>query len=125
MMLCSSKLKKLKGMFKDVQRMVEWYKIEKVSNELRTNAKAGSSDPVLTYQERMDLPVQADELQIKKAEECDLVKKFTALNLDFESRVKDENRETDMKNRNHRKVLRRRLTKRNGVLKVLKAIVNN
>lgn len=47
--------------------------------------------------------VQIKEDQVKKAEMTDLIKMFSALNTNFEDRVKDENREQDVKNRNEKR----------------------
>lgn len=76
-------------------------KIEKEANVIRS--KAATGDTAVSYKDHLDILANASEMQVKKAEETDLIKAFTALNLGFETRVKDENREVDVKNRNEKR----------------------
>jgi hypothetical protein len=104
------KLDEIKTIFEENELTMEW---EKIVNEMaKVEAKACGQKETLpkelisravgNYSDILRYHVQ--EKLIKRLEDHKLVKKYTILNKEFEKRVKEENRETDVKNMNEKRV---------------------
>jgi hypothetical protein len=107
----SPKINELKAIFKDNEMSMEWEKIadEVAKQEMKEQglsdkvemkyylAKASGND----YTDWVKYHIQ--QKLVKQLEGHELIQKYMVLNKEFESRVKEENREKDEKNINEKR----------------------
>lgn len=106
----SPKYMELKAIFKEEGKEMDWEGI--VSAQVKElddyNLLEGTLEEctgnVAVPLDRLDpLRLEVQQSIIKKCEAHELIKTYNKLNKEFESRVKDENREMDVKNRNEKR----------------------
>lgn len=106
----SPKIKELKAIFEEAGAVMEWERIVDETVLGTTDGYGLDESNVQEYLSRVegnseedDLKVEIQENIIKNLEGHDLIKQYIRLNENFYKRIKEENREIDVKNANEKR----------------------